>query len=133
MTLISAARLASATIAVSDRQTLTAKIQELTCGDAAVEQHLIRLLIDTNRATLDALRVSFNASLWDKVGGEAHRLKGAMCLLDSTVLITLLARLEAAAKTRKTALVRAVLSSVTDSLERLNAQLEDLLDASTRH
>ncbi|MEZ0600653.1 Hpt domain-containing protein [Paraburkholderia sp. IW21] len=123
----------SYTIAANDRQTLTAKIHELACGDAAVEQHLIRLLIDTNRATLDALRDSFNASLWDNVSGEAHRLKGAMCLLDSSALITLLARLEAAAKTRKTALVRTVLSVVTDSLERLNAQLEDLLNTGTRH
>jgi HPt (histidine-containing phosphotransfer) domain-containing protein len=122
----------SCTTAVNDRQTLKTKIQELTCGDTAVEQHLVRLLIDTNRATLDALRVSFNASLWDKVSGEAHRLKGVICLLDSRVLITLIAQLEAAARTRKTALVRAVLSSVADSLECLNGQLEDLLDASTR-
>lgn len=120
-------------ISASEQRSFGAKLHELSCGDTAVAQHFIRLLVDTNRTTLAALRDAFGASSWDGVASAAHRIAGSMRLLDCAGMIALLIRLEEAARTRNAALARAILAMVAESLDYLDTSLEKLLDAAPSH
>lgn len=120
-------------ISASERRSFGEKLDELTCGDATIARHFIRLLIDTNRTTLAALRTEFGASSWDAVASAAHCIAGSMRMLACTGMIALLVRLEAAARERDAVLARTLLAIVADSIEYLEAQLEELLDAAVQH
>jgi HPt (histidine-containing phosphotransfer) domain-containing protein len=115
-------------ISMKERRSLGPKLDELTCGDATVAQHFLRLLVDTNRMTLATLRDAFGASSWAAVASAAHRIAGSMRMLDCAGAIALLVRLEAAAREEDAAFARAILPVVADSLEDLDESLEQLLD-----
>jgi HPt (histidine-containing phosphotransfer) domain-containing protein len=120
-------------IAASERRELNTKIHELSCGDAAIAQHFIRLLIDTNQMTLAALHDAVGASSWEGVASAAHRIAGSMRMLDCVDMVAFLMRLEATAHERDAVLARAILAVVANSLEHLNTSLEGLLDVATRN
>jgi HPt (histidine-containing phosphotransfer) domain-containing protein len=119
-------------ITASERRELSTKVHELVCEDATVAQHFIRLLIDTNQSTLDALRDAFGAASWESVASAAHRIAGSMRMLDCADMVALLVRLEAAAHERDAVLARAILLIVANSLESLDTSLEKLLDPAAR-
>lgn len=108
------------------------RVSELVCGDEAVARHFIRLLVDTNIVTLGALRDAFSASLWDAVGSAAHRLNGALRLLDCSSTIALTSRLETAVGRREVCLARAILPVLVDAIENLDAWLQTMLSTTAR-
>jgi HPt (histidine-containing phosphotransfer) domain-containing protein len=117
-----------ASIAASERQTLRETIDELACGDEAIAQHFIRLLIDTNSSTLATLRDAFSTLSWDEIGSAAHRLAGSARMLDCGGMIAVLSRLEAVARERELALARALLQVVADTIDSLDVSLRELLN-----
>ncbi|MGF6244460.1 HPt (histidine-containing phosphotransfer) domain-containing protein [Paraburkholderia sp. GAS38] len=116
-------------ISVRERESLHARIRELTCDDNAVARHFLRLLIDTNRSTLAELLEAFSTSSWGTVGSGAHRMAGSARMLDCMGLLALLSRLEEAACTHQAALARAILQVIANTLNSLDVSLQQLLDA----
>lgn len=121
------------TVISREQRVLHERISELVCGDETVAQHFIRLLVDTNIVTLSALRDAFSASLWDAVRSAAHRLNGALRLLDCSSTIALASRLETAAGRQEVGLARAILPVLVDAIENLDAWLQTMLSVTARH
>ena len=119
------------TLTTSECQTLKTKVEELTCGDLAVTQHFVRLLIDTNAATLSTLHDAFSTLSWDAMASAAHRMAGSARMLDCTGLIAFLVRLERAAREREQELARAIVQVVGDTVDRLEFALRELLEPAT--
>lgn len=117
-------------IPASEWPMMRARLCELSGGDVAIAQRFVRLLIDTNASTIAALCDAVGASLWDAVRSAAHRLNGAMRVLDCWAMVALMSRLELAARQQEQSLVGTMLPVVVDSIECLDRWLLTLLETS---
>ncbi|HEY3598012.1 MAG TPA: Hpt domain-containing protein, partial [Paraburkholderia sp.] len=104
------------------------RVEALACGDEAIAAEFMRILIDTNRATLAAMDGSARRAAWGEFGNVAHRLSGSLRLFNCDDVIALTSRMEQAARKRDSAKVHAILPVFTAVVESLNAVLMDALD-----
>lgn len=99
------------------------KALELAGGDQVTARRLLEMIAQTNRTTLAALHDSFRAASWDSVGSAAHRIAGSARMLECHKGITLLTRLEAAARKRDIVLATALLPRVADALGEFDTSI----------
>ena len=108
-------------------QSFRQKALELAGGDHVTARRLLEMIAQTNRTSLAALHDSFKAASWDSVGSAAHRIAGSARMLECHEGITLLIRLEAAARQRDIALATALLPRVADALGAFNVSIGQAL------
>jgi HPt (histidine-containing phosphotransfer) domain-containing protein len=99
------------------------KALELAGGDQVTARRLLEMIAQTNRTSLAALHDSFRAASWDSVGSAAHRIAGSARMLECHEGITLLTRLEAAARKRDIVLAAALLPRVADALGEFDTSI----------
>lgn len=119
-------------ISISETQALYEKVLELGGGDKAFVSPFVRLLIDTDTATLEALIGAVRASTWDAAASAAHRMTGSLRILGNERLIELMSKFEAAVRLGEFDQARAILSEIVESHERMTVVLKGLLDSSAR-
>ncbi|WP_196812866.1 MULTISPECIES: Hpt domain-containing protein [Cupriavidus] len=95
-------------------------IETLSDGDPDMIAELVRSLVDTNRDDLVLLRDACVASRWDEAASLAHRFKGSARILESRAVVSLCARLEAAARRRDADGVLALLALFEPAIEHMN-------------
>ncbi|RDK02222.1 hypothetical protein DLM46_13495 [Paraburkholderia lacunae] len=114
-------------LTATERRSLRGKVDELACGDEATGAHLLRLIIDTNRAGLATLCESYRREAWDEVRSAAHRIAGSARMLDCGGLTALLKRLETAARDRQVELIKALVPLTAATLESLDMSIQTSL------
>ncbi|WP_420994754.1 Hpt domain-containing protein [Cupriavidus sp. 30B13] len=99
-------------------------IDALSDGDPDMVAELVSSLVNTNRDDLVLLRDACAASGWDEAASLAHRFKGAARILECGSVVSLCARLEAAARRRDADGVQALLALFEPTIEHMNRCLE---------
>jgi HPt (histidine-containing phosphotransfer) domain-containing protein len=69
-------------------------LHDLSAGDDAFYEDMIRTFLRTTKQTLDAMHQASNAQQWIRVGDLAHKMRGPCTHLGTTVLSMLLEQIE---------------------------------------
>ncbi|CAG4885915.1 Hpt domain-containing protein [Paraburkholderia saeva] len=109
-----------------DQYALARKVQELAAGDAGLAREFVRILIDTNRATLETLREALNAGSWKVAASAAHRINGSARLIGFEELVERTVQLESAATARHAPRAAALFAAVEQDVGNLETWLENL-------
>jgi HPt (histidine-containing phosphotransfer) domain-containing protein len=117
-------------ISISEMQALYEKVLELGGGDEAFVAPFVRLLLDTDTATLEALLGAVEASKWDVAASAAHRMTGSLRILGNVQAIKLMSTFEASLCSGEFEQARAVLPELTESIERMEVALKGVLASS---
>ena len=109
-----------------DRRALARKVQELAAGDVAVAREFIRILTDTNQATLATLREALHTGSWSGAASAAHRINGSARLIGFRKLVAQTLQMESAASAGDAARAAVLFESVKHDVERLDTWLANL-------
>jgi HPt (histidine-containing phosphotransfer) domain-containing protein len=114
----------------SDRRSLRARIDTLSCGDETIAAEFMRILIDTNCDALTSLNEAACGAQWTEFGKIAHRLNGSLKLIRCANVIGLASRMEQAALRGDAMKARAILPVFASVVQSVNAVMEQMLERS---
>jgi HPt (histidine-containing phosphotransfer) domain-containing protein len=108
--------------------TLQDRVDALSLGDAALGVDIMRLLVDTNRTTLAAMKSAQRKTAWDELRCAVHCLNGSLRMLGASCAARDTERLEQAAKAKDVVSIDALMPVVGELIDELNEALECLLE-----
>jgi HPt (histidine-containing phosphotransfer) domain-containing protein len=104
------------------------RIDALALGDPVVAVDIMRIFIDTNRATLVALKMAERMQAWPDLARAAHRLSGSLSMLETHRAVEFMRQLEKAALYHDVIKISVLMPAIEENIGELNKALESLLE-----